>query len=658
MWSVLLAGSFKPYDKDTSDAIENAYQGGSSEVLVTVRGTRYLIALKPTNAMKQKLESDPTKSRAVKRQGPPQQPANRPVAVPAPAAPLPAPVPPAPAPPAPAPSPAPAAAKRKAPADSSSTTAPSKPNKKPATAATSPPPAAPSATPTAPAAAAAAATTAAGASSTTPAPSSTLMAPGSNNFRIHAMLVELADIEKVKGDQQRANTYYKAAHAVKTHTEAISDGKKAAKELKGVGKKIAEKIDELLTTGKLERLERDRADPGAQALKDLQRVSGIGPKFAETLRDTHGIADLSMLSVRSEQLLNHEQQIGLRHLKDFEARIPRSEIEALEAIVQAAAKAHDPPLQVTVCGSYRRGKPSSGDIDCLLCHPSYKEREPEGKANEALVPNWVSTLVDALKASGFLTDVISLGKKKCHAVCRLPEPQGENASASTASEAATEGGGDSGSGGNGGGSDAGGGGSGSGNGGDGDGNARPSAAPPAPVMKLPTMKELLAKKKARQQQSSFRQKTDLFDSWKAGKQPAAPPAGAEGDAADDGGTKADAGGSSGAGGSGGGGGLSVDGGDATKDDAAERRFRRLDLRLVPYECYHASTLYFTGSDEFNKKMRSVAIEKGYKLSEYGLFKVGANADEHLSERPEVAQSEEDIFAMLGMPYASPPERDI
>ena len=79
-------------------------------------------------------------------------------------------------------------------------------------------------------------------------PSADLMAKGSNNERIHSMLLELAETEKVKGDKMRSGAYYKAAASVKKCDEMITSGKQASK-LEGVGKKIAEKIDELLTTG-------------------------------------------------------------------------------------------------------------------------------------------------------------------------------------------------------------------------------------------------------------------------------------------------------------------------------------------------------------------------------------------------------------------------
>ena len=57
-WAVMLGGTYQPYEQSISDTIENAFQHGNSEVLIQLRGTRYLIALKPANGFKQKLESD------------------------------------------------------------------------------------------------------------------------------------------------------------------------------------------------------------------------------------------------------------------------------------------------------------------------------------------------------------------------------------------------------------------------------------------------------------------------------------------------------------------------------------------------------------------------------------------------------------------------
>jgi DNA polymerase/3'-5' exonuclease PolX len=73
--------------------------------------------------------------------------------------------------------------------------------------------------------------------------------------------------------------------------------------------------------------------------------------------------------------------------------------------------------------------------------------------------------------------------------------------------------------------------------------------------------------------------------------------------------------------------------------------RRIDIRFINYDSYPAALLYFTGSSDLNKKMRQIAKEKGYKLSEYGLF----NKQGELIK----ANSERDIFHILGMEYLVP-----
>ena len=77
----------------------------------------------------------------------------------------------------------------------------------------------------------------------------------------------------------------------------------------------------------------------------------------------------------------------------------------------------------------------------------------------------------------------------------------------------------------------------------------------------------------------------------------------------------------------------------------DRPIRRIDIRYVPYTYYHSALLYFTGSADLNKKMRSIAIKKGYKLSEYGLF------DKNEKRLP--VKSERDIFKLLGLEYLDP-----
>ncbi len=74
-----------------------------------------------------------------------------------------------------------------------------------------------------------------------------------------------------------------------------------------------------------------------------------------------------------------------------------------------------------------------------------------------------------------------------------------------------------------------------------------------------------------------------------------------------------------------------------------------DLRVLPPESFGAAQQYFIGNKQHNIDTRKIAIRKGYKLNEYGLFsksgKIIASEDEH------------DIYAKLGMQYVPPEMRE-
>ena len=85
-----------------------------------------------------------------------------------------------------------------------------------------------------------------------------------------------------------------------------------------------------------------------------------------------------------------------------------------------------------------------------------------------------------------------------------------------------------------------------------------------------------------------------------------------------------------------------------------KKVRRIDIRFVPYDYYPAALLYFTGSYELNTQMRQIAKTLGYKLNEYGLFKL--KKDDIYSDTPVKVKSEKDIFKKLKLDYLEPHER--
>jgi len=74
-----------------------------------------------------------------------------------------------------------------------------------------------------------------------------------------------------------------------------------------------------------------------------------------------------------------------------------------------------------------------------------------------------------------------------------------------------------------------------------------------------------------------------------------------------------------------------------------------DIRVVPPESWGAALLYFTGSKQYNIGMRKIAIRKGYKLNEYGLF--DRKTDKRLA-----GKTEKEIYAKLGLNYKKPKQR--
>ena len=76
--------------------------------------------------------------------------------------------------------------------------------------------------------------------------------------------------------------------------------------------------------------------------------------------------------------------------------------------------------------------------------------------------------------------------------------------------------------------------------------------------------------------------------------------------------------------------------------------RQVDLRVVPKEDFWSGVHYFTGSKDHSVELRKIAIKKGMKLSEYGLFR---------NERRIAGKSEEEIYQKLGMQYIPPELRE-
>lgn len=195
------------------------------------------------------------------------------------------------------------------------------------------------------------------------------------------------------------------------HEFPIVSGDYAKSCLQGVGKGFAERIDEILETGTLKEFIEDNKDK-IFAIKELSRVTGIGPTNAKKMYEKNNIKsidDLKKAVSRGIVKLTHHRAIGLKYLEDFEERIPATEVKMAETLLQDIVKKIDSKLILTICGSYRRGCSTCGDIDVLITHP---EAKTEG--------TYLTQLVNTLKKMGFLIDHLTdNGNKKYMGVCRV-----------------------------------------------------------------------------------------------------------------------------------------------------------------------------------------------------------------------------------------------
>ena len=86
----------------------------------------------------------------------------------------------------------------------------------------------------------------------------------------------------------------------------------------------------------------------------------------------------------------------------------------------------------------------------------------------------------------------------------------------------------------------------------------------------------------------------------------------------------------------------------TKTSIKTRNNLNMDLRLVGEGSFGSALQYFTGSKDHNIALRRIAMKKGYKLNEYGLFKGESKIE---------GEKEERIYEKLGLKWVPPELRE-
>jgi DNA polymerase (family 10) len=103
---------------------------------------------------------------------------------------------------------------------------------------------------------------------------------------------------------------------------------------------------------------------------------------------------------------------------------------------------------------------------------------------------------------------------------------------------------------------------------------------------------------------------------------------------------------------------SVEGSGDTKTSVVLRSGLQVDLRVLPAASYGAALQYFTGSKEHNVRLRKRALAQGLSVSEYGVFRVGAEGEGDATPADAIAGREErEVYEALGLPWIPPELRE-
>jgi DNA polymerase (family 10) len=205
-----------------------------------------------------------------------------------------------------------------------------------------------------------------------------------SNADVVRTLERIADLLEIRGENTfKVRAYRLAASQVENLGRSLHDiaaGEGGLRSVDGFGAAIADKMGELIATGRSSYLERIEAEIPA-TLVDILALPGLGPRTVATLWREGGITTVEQLEAAARQgLLGGLPRLGARSVErivaaldaraarggDRPLRRPWAQLAPLAAAVCEAIAAHPAAQRVEIAGSFRRGRETCGDLDVLV----------------------------------------------------------------------------------------------------------------------------------------------------------------------------------------------------------------------------------------------------------------------------------------------------
>lgn len=216
-----------------------------------------------------------------------------------------------------------------------------------------------------------------------------------------------------EGDKGRTIAYGKVITALRSLDFEITKASQLSS-VRGIGPKVRAKVKEYLDTGRIKAVEdvkklatkRMKHSEQDRVIYEFTTVWGIGPAKAQQLYDAGARKVSHLTKPQFKHMLTGQQRIGLKHHKDLLLKIPRQSITALATVIAyyLGRKYGKDSFRMHVAGSYRRRKPESGDMDCLVTSTKFK----------------LSDMIELLRKRGVVTDILSMRDQKFMGVARCP----------------------------------------------------------------------------------------------------------------------------------------------------------------------------------------------------------------------------------------------
>ena len=170
-----------------------------------------------------------------------------------------------------------------------------------------------------------------------------------------------------------------ALNLIKKFPKKITnDNLKEFSELPGIGKGTIDRIKEILKNGKLEELEdfKETLDPKKKIIEELESIVGVGRATALDFikMGITSVEDLKNKINSNKVQVNDKILLGVKYYGKFMGNIPREEITKVHKLIKKQIDKMNKDYKLDdeskyifeICGSYRREKLTSGDIDVLV----------------------------------------------------------------------------------------------------------------------------------------------------------------------------------------------------------------------------------------------------------------------------------------------------